>query len=353
MVVSHKKQKQTFLSCFAIIMALVLPSCGNSEEASTVITTTAETVTEAPATTEVATETPDTTSPVIELSTDSVEYYQGDDYQPLSYVKSVKDDSGEKLDVQYDDKAVKFDAPGDYIITYTATDSAGNKAEKTLSFKVKKEYSRDEIKGIIQDLIDSEFYTFEFEDQKELGDGKEAEGALHDAISIDDKIEDYITDAPDSMWGSDTNVYTIALLRIFVNEKSMGIKNANTDTLNSELVVSIIEYSGQTKVGFSESIDIVSDKGKMSISSIYDGSTYKNNKKGYTKYSQTNFCFDSEEQISKFKEIVSGRNVSLKIYKEKGDIKSFTLKRNQCDDWMNTIRFYEALNEYVRNIPAK
>ena len=130
-------RKQAYIAC-CIILMMLMSSCGSNANKTSEDSVTSET-------TEAVVEELDTTSPIIELATDTVAFYEGDEYDPMAYVDSVTDDSGEKIEAKYDDSDVIIASPGEYVITYSATDSAGNSAEKQLDFKVKKEYTRDEI----------------------------------------------------------------------------------------------------------------------------------------------------------------------------------------------------------------
>ena len=327
-----------------LILLILLSSCGQSTMNSNENTT--ETIT-----TEEVKEL-DTTSPIIELATDNVAYYEGAKYDPMSYVTSITDDSGEKILAQYNDDEVDLASPGDYTIKYTASDSAGNKAEKQLNFKVKKEYSRDEIKEIVKELINNEYYNLDFEDDLELEESDYVEGALCEAINVYGNFEESISDMPiTGIWGTDINVYTSASIKIYININNLGVKNANINTLNSELLINIYETSGETEVCRTEMVEISSDSGKLKISNIYKGGTYLFNKEGYYKQARTYMCFDSEKQIEQFKRILQSKNVSIKIHRENCTDKSFILSRNQCDNWLKMIRFYEDINKYVNNIP--
>ena len=330
----------------ALIILMCLSGCQKNTEAGTIV---AE---QEVITTEVTTEEPDTTSPVIELASDGVAYYEGDKYDPLSYVVSVIDDSGETIKAEYDDKDVNIASPGDYVISYSATDSAGNISEKKLNFKVKKEYTREEIKEILQELIDNKYYHFEFEDELDLDESEYDEGVLCGAINIYGNFEDNVSDVPImGIWGNDPNVYTTITVRVETNDGNYGFKNANTTTFNSELLIVVAEHSGETDLCNAESITVSSDSGKLEIKSLYKAGSTVFNKEGYFHDAWTYFCFESEEQIEKFVSIIEANNVNVKFVRENGEDKSFIVRRNQCDNWLKMYHFYEDLNEYINNVP--
>lgn len=328
---------------YMLISVLILTACGASNE----ITTEEQAV---EITTEAITEELDTTSPVIELATNGVAYYIGDKYDPMSYILSVTDDSGETIKVDYNDDNVNIATPGDYVITYSAKDSAGNRTEEIMDFRVKKEYSREEIKDIIQRLIDDKYYIFELEDELEVNPDDYAEGTICGALGIYGKYENDVSNRPiTGIWGSDTNIYVTVDTIIHVNTNNLGVKNHNTDTLNSELILLAFFQSGETKVGKAEYIEIASDGGKMKIDNIYGGGSFIIDKEGYFKHARTDFCFESEEQINRFKNIIQSSNVSIMVHDEAGNDTSFILQRDQCENWLKVIRFYEDINEYVNN----
>ena len=326
-----------------LAVALLLAGCGNQQK------TVSDNITTEIAT-EAATEAPDTTSPVIELASDGVAYYEGDKYDPMEYVISVTDDSCETIKAEYDDKDVNIASPGDYVISYSATDSAGNSSEKKLNFKVKKEYTRDEIKEIIYNLIEDKYYIFDLEDETEIEADDYPENAIYGTLNVYENLENNVTNVPKTgYWGADTNVYTTVTLKIHVNTENYGKKNLNTNTLNSELVLNIYDESGATKVCNAKTVEISSDAGKVKLSSIING-TCVYNEDGYFRFARTHFCFDFEAQIEKFEEILKSTNVNIKITRENGEIVSFIMDKLQCDNWLKAISFYKEINEYVNNI---
>lgn len=326
-----------------LLAVALLSGCGNQQE------TVSESIT-TEVTTEAATEAPDTTCPVIELASDGVAYYEGDKYDPMEYVISVTDDSGETIKAEYDDKDVNIASPGDYVISYSATDSAGNSSEKKLNFKVKKEYTRDEIKEIIQKLIDEKYYIFVCDDELEF---EPSEIGTSSGLYIYANFDDLVTDALAPIWGTDEKIYSTVHLNIHIETDNIGIKNKNTDTLCSELIIDVREESGVTQLTNVESVEIASDNGRISVSSKYGGKSFLFNEEGYFKYSCCFFCFESEKQIEKLKEILKGKNVSIKYNRENGEYKTFTLNKTECDNFLTVINFYDDLNEYVNNIPAE
>ncbi len=301
--------------------------------------------------TETETEIADTTSPVIELSTDYVIYNEEDNFDPMSYVVSATDDSGKDIVVRYHDEEVDFTSPGEYIIHYEASDVAGNKTEAEITVAVRKEYTKDEIKEVIKQLIEDTYYNYDYLDGAELRDEEQIEGAVYDAIGIWGNFDEYVSDFPvTGIWGSDPNIYTNIEVQITVDEGNIGVKNANVDTLNSELLIMVAEESGDTDLYNAESIDVSSDMGRISVDSVYSGGTYVFNEDGYFHTSRTYFCFESEEQINKFREIVESKNVSIKVHNTTNNDKTFQLNQNQCENWCRTIKFYNELNNYINNI---
>jgi cell wall-associated NlpC family hydrolase len=80
----------------------------------------------------------DNIKPVITLKKTSLELYVNDSFKPLSYVSSVTDNYDGNLlsSVKYTSK-VDMTKGGTYTVTYSVTDSSGNKATKTLKVVVK------------------------------------------------------------------------------------------------------------------------------------------------------------------------------------------------------------------------
>jgi hypothetical protein len=101
------------------------------------------------------------------------------------------------------------------------------------------------------------------------------------------------------------------------------------------------------------SVEIFSDSGKMEIDNIFEKSSWIFDKPEYFKDAFTRFCFSSENQIDEFTKILEANNVSIKVHYEEKEDFSYTLRRNQCENWLKVIRYYDDINEYVNNIPAE
>lgn len=286
----------------------------------------------------------DTTAPTIELISDEVVYYTGDTYDPMSYVISATDDSEEEITVQFDDGDIDRTEPGEYTIRFTAVDSSGNSSEELLKLIVKKRYSREEIKQIAQSMIDNEYFTFELMDDLLEDENEYFEGDLCGAIEI-------YGDFDENVFQKGSDIYTYAYLDVFLNENNLGVKNANINTVNSELLIEILEFSNDTKIYNTDSIDISSDEGKINLSNVYRGGYYSLYKADYYPTARTLMCFESEEQIKQFKKIINSNNVSIKLRREDGTERKLSLNNTICENWLKTIKYYEDINVYVENIP--
>lgn len=286
----------------------------------------------------------DTTAPTIELISDEVVYYTGDTYDPMSYVISAADDSEEEITVQFDDGDIDRTEPGEYTIRFTAVDSSGNSSEELLKLIVKKRYSREEIKQIAQSMIDNEYFTFELMDDLLEDENEYIEGYLCGAIEI-------YGDFDENVFQKGSDIYTYAYLDVFLNENNLGVKNANVNTVNSELLIDIIERSNDTKLYNVDFLDISSDEGKIKLSNAYRGGCYSFYKADYYPSARTLMCFESEDQIEQFKKVISSSNVSIKIHRENGTERKLALNNTICENWLKTIQFYEDINEYVENEP--
>lgn len=345
-----KCEKRMRISAF-LIMMMLLSGCGNSTDRANGSNATTSTV---EMTTEAVTEAPDTTSPVIELASDTVAYYVGDKYDPMDYVTSVTDDKDENIKAEYDDKNVNIASPGDYVISYSATDTAGNSTEKELNFKVKKEYSRDEIKEIAQDLIENKYYNFDIEDDLDNDESDCYEGSYTGAFFVFGNFENYIGDFPiTGIWGNDPQVYSRVNFLIYVNDTNYGFKNANTNTVSSELIINVLHGSGEGKLHKAVSMDISSDSGRTQINTALKKGSFIFEEPGYYREGRTFLCFKSESQIEELRKILEANNVSIKIHFEEGEDFNYVFQQIQREDWLKVIRFYKDLNEYVNNIPAE
>ena len=80
----------------------------------------------------------DTTAPEITLVKDTVELMVGDEFDPLTNIKSVKDKADGEIDKASltVDNPVDQTKPGEYTVTVTAKDSADNTETKTYAVAV-------------------------------------------------------------------------------------------------------------------------------------------------------------------------------------------------------------------------
>jgi CHAP domain protein len=76
------------------------------------------------------------TAPVIKLKNSSVVVNNGDTFNASSYISYINDDSG-ILPVLTVDGAVDMNTDGDYPVTYTVVDTAGNKSTATMTVSVR------------------------------------------------------------------------------------------------------------------------------------------------------------------------------------------------------------------------
>ena len=76
------------------------------------------------------------TAPVIKLKNSSVVVNNGDTFNASSYISYINDDSG-ILPVLTVDGAVDMNTDGDYPVTYTVVDTAGNKSTATMIVSVR------------------------------------------------------------------------------------------------------------------------------------------------------------------------------------------------------------------------
>ena len=99
------------------------------------------------------TEIPDMTAPVIEGTSDK-SIYVG---ETNSYKKdvTVSDDMDAEVDLVIDTSGVLLDTPGEYTVTYTATDDAGNVTSETITVTVKEMSDKEKAADRLADeLID-------------------------------------------------------------------------------------------------------------------------------------------------------------------------------------------------------
>lgn len=113
----------------AVVLTMLLAGCAE-ENTPTTAATTEPTETTAPP----ITEAPDATPPVIEGVVD-LSCYLGHDVDLLKGV-TVTDNHDTAPELTVDDSSVDWNAPGNYNITYIATDKSGNEASTTAALTI-------------------------------------------------------------------------------------------------------------------------------------------------------------------------------------------------------------------------
>lgn len=95
--------------------------------------------------------------PVIKLTQDVVEFYEGSKFNPKKYA-SCTDNSGEDVEIEISENNTDTKTPGDYVVKYSATDSSSNTSTAELKVKVKKIYSYSEMLKLVKKTLKQKKY---------------------------------------------------------------------------------------------------------------------------------------------------------------------------------------------------
>ncbi len=287
----------------------------------------------------------DTTPPVIELGSDAIICEVGKSINYNDYF-SISDDTDDvsAVSVEVDDKKIDYSNPGEYVVSITATDSSNNKSSVDTSVYIYKDYTKEEIEGIIKKLIDEKFFDFEI-----------SETLSHDE---DLWITDYtaVSNTVYPVVGSiDWNSYNFGC----DVEISKGL-NGNSDiTWGVNLELSWVEWTIYGELDEIEQSEIVSKAGKMRIPFVNNiKGSYGNaelvsshNDADY-KEKRYNLCFQSEDDIKEFEKIINGNNPSVSfIGKDEKVLEKLQMTDSDVENLNSAIAFYKELGKYICNIP--
>ena len=300
-------------------------------------------------TTEVITEEPDTIPPEIIVS-DNVAYCEVGKKIDINefFVVSDDKDKTEDLKIEVDDSKVDYEKPGKYSFNYIVIDSSDNKTTASKDIYIYKDYTYEEMAEICNQLVEEKYYDFiltddfvEYpEDNKycfEFIDGTD----INDSPTGDSHIIGYID------W-----VLCCASMNVSVS-KEVSHKNNNV-SWNSELSISVLEYTNWGTLEDIAKVEIVSKSGKVTLSipedvlgkwnHSYDDPDYKVKNAG--------LCFRSEQDVDKFIEIIDGSNPSIVFVSDSGnEITRLKLNENDKKNVQSSIALYKDLNQYICNIP--
>lgn len=300
-------------------------------------------------TSEAATEVIDTTPPEIIVS-DKVAYCEvGKKIDFNEYFEVFDDkDENEELKIEVDDSKVDYEKPGKYSINYSATDSSDNKISASKDVYIYKDYTYEEMVEICNKLVEEKYYDFiltddfvEYPEENkycfEFIDGTD----INDSPTGDSHIIGYID------W-----VLCCASMNVSVS-RDQSHKNNNV-SWNSELSISVLEYTNWGTLEDIAKVEIVSKSGKIILSipedvlgkwnHSYDEPDYKIKNAGV--------CFRSEEDVEKFIEIIDGVNPTIIFISDSGnEITRLKLDENDKINFQSAIGLYKDLNQYICNIP--
>ena len=329
-----------------LIMIMCISGCQKKTEEATVVENE---VISTEITSEITTEEPDTTPPEIIVS-DKIAYSEISkklDYNDLFEVRDDKD-SKEELKIDIDDSNVDYEKPGKYSVRISATDLSNNKATESKDIYLYKDYTYEEMVEICNKLVDEKYFDFQLTDYYV---------EKHDDYNYGFQFIDG-TAATDNPTG-ETEIYgyidwllCCSGLNISISENESH-KNKNV-SWNSEISLSVLEYTNYGELEDIKEVDVVSKTGKLTLSipedvlgkwlNIYDEPDYKVWNAG--------LCFRTEDDVDKFIDIINGANAMIIYKKDNGDeITRIKLNDEDKINYNSAIALYKDINEYICNIP--
>ena len=329
-----------------ILMMLCLSGCGDNNN-----DTTGNTAISSNTTPETTTEEKDTVAPKIALSEDVICCKVGENVKFDEFYE-VSDDMDEEssIKVEIDDSKVDYNNPGKYIVSIKALDSSGNESTSSLDIYIYKDYTYDEMKDLLNNTLDEKYFDFKLYDS--YADNPADENYL---FEMDDGTG--ATNSPD---GSTEIVGYIDWVMCSVGLNVSVTKNEshknNNLSWNSDIMVSVVEYTNYGSLEDVSKVEFVSKNGKEVLSIPEDISgdwLYKTDEADYKLYNY-GLCFPTEGNLEKFAKVIDGINPTIVLVSSSGnEIARIKMTETDVANFKSAISLYHDVNKYICNVPKE
>lgn len=230
--------------------------------------------------------------PQLTVKDTNIVIYENDTWDPKNYIECT-DNSGEEIEVNFDDSAVDTTKAGEYKIKYTASDSSNNTGEAEATITVKQKITYKKLKTTLEEIIKKNNYdklkinTYKNDNQIEI--------SVKNLLSFDN-TKNYIAGLYISI------VFTVENKKI---NPHIYVLSSNSD---------MKEYLRPKSLRIeSKKGAITSDKKTAEYDYDYDYN--------YSFQSSMHFQFTKIESLDKFCDIIDGKNLTFTTFTSERDLK--------------------------------
>ena len=227
----------------------------------------------------------DNEPPQLTVKDTNIVIYENDTWDPKNYIECT-DNSGEEIEVNFDDSAVDTTKAGEYTIKYTASDSSNNIGEAEATITVKQKFTYKKLKTTLKEIIKKNNY-----DKLKLDPYKNDNQiviSLKDLMTID-ITKNYIAGLNTAI------IFTVENKKI---KPQIYIVSSNADM---KKYLSPKSLHIESKKGA-----IISDEKSVNYDYDYDYN--------YSFNSYMHFQFTKIESLDKFCDIIDGKNLMFTTF---------------------------------------
>ncbi len=293
----------------------------------------------------------DEVAPVIVPKAEMIGCIIGEENDLSDCVDILDDD--ENCKVTIDDSKVKYDEVGEYKISVNATDSAGNNSEITLPCYVVKNTSNQDVIDYISGILSDQYeeYTAVTISGNDVNNASRNSNykAFQSDSSSDKRIYEIYSNTIPGVSSIEDGYYSGILWSIagevLVTNTNFGIKNMDSPWM-SELTIQACEFTvdGSSLSEFDKVI-FNSDNGEMVFGEEHLlGWGYSNYQDWSMSAITRTYCFESDEEIKSFSNIIEGDNVKISVCSGEDIVDVFNLSERVITHYRNSIEIYNALN---------
>lgn len=259
----------------------------------------------------------DDEAPKLVIKDKNIVIYENDKLDAKKFV-SCTDNSGEPIDIDVNDSKVDISKAGEYEISYSASDSSGNRAEAMAKVHVKKAFTYKKLKSLLETILKKKQYS-----------KLKIKGYKSDkAVTIDfDK----------GMSISKKKGY------VFVDYITL-ILSVKDKKIVPQIFVMIEELDTSKYLG-AESMHIESKNGVIisdKVSADYDYNYGYN----YEYSSDIDYFFNQLKSLEKFSDIVKGSDLTLTAYTDKRTLK-YKCTKSDIKKMKQLGELYTEILEYM------
>lgn len=311
------------------------------------------------------TEEPDVTPPEIVCSVDAIGCVIGEKNDLLTGI-TVTDDSGdENVSVEVDDSKVDMDTVGEYNVTFTAKDKAGNQSSLDIPcFVVMKSSPSEVMDYISKTILDDENITsatscsgWDIKD-KDPGASSQSYYPFQSKITSDKfYYEIFVNDEKDILDttnGTYAGINKMITAEVILTNTNYGHMYLDTPWMPELVITSFMfSYYGY-EVPKWDKVCFKSNKGVI----VFDedhvfGAGNSDYFDGYTSTRLLEFCFNSMDEINLFTEIINENDAYAEFISGEESLWGTNLTDDNKEHINKVIEIYRTLSEsdIARNIP--